>query len=83
VVLFGREELESYSKTFYVHGMNVSEVLSLAPRLGLDLPQELILIGIAVRGSPRFGKSLDRDLEEGLEETYRNVLAAVIQFLQG
>jgi Ni,Fe-hydrogenase maturation factor len=83
VVLFGREELESYSKTFYVHGMNVSEVLSLAPRLGLDLPQELILIGIAVRGSLRFGKSLDRDLEEGLEETYRNVLAAVIQFLQG
>jgi hydrogenase maturation protease len=81
VVLFGKEELESYAKTFYVHGMNVSEVFSLAPRLGIQLPEDFLLIGISVKESLRFGESLDRELESGLDEIYRNVSGAIRDFL--
>jgi hypothetical protein len=82
VVLFSREDLEGYSKTFHVHGMNVSEVFSLAGRMGLPLPEDFLLVGIVASKTLTFGGSLDPELENRFEETYRNVLGAVRGFLE-
>ncbi|HUV06964.1 MAG TPA: hydrogenase maturation protease [Spirochaetia bacterium] len=81
IAVFGKEEIRSFSKTLYPHGMNLPEVVALSEKLGIELPGKMILIGIEVGRIERFGESLDPDLEERLEDIYQGVCRCIEDFL--
>ena len=74
VVLFSREELLEAGSSFYLHGMNVSEALTLMESFGLTMPEEVSLIGIEAGSLDQFGDSCDTELTAALESVEEKVM---------
>lgn len=83
VVIFKEEELLNHSKNFhYLHGVNLPEALDLSRRLGIPLPSSIRLIGIEIGKADEYGETLSDELNDKLEEIYRNIYDVVCEFLR-
>lgn len=93
VLVYSKEEIESAAKTFYLHGMNLSEAFVLAKRLGMTLPEKISLIGIDIGGDKftnyidntrlgSFGGKLSDGLKGKLDEITGKVWGAVTELLK-
>ena len=81
VLIFTADELLKLSKTYYLHGMNLSEAFALSRKLGVALPHRMILIGIEVEDVAEFGETLSQELYEKLPQIYIDVLGAIRDFM--
>jgi hydrogenase maturation protease len=77
VLVFGAAELQTNVLGAYPHGLNLPEALALARRLHLALPEQFVLIGIAVEAIVEFGETLSPALAGQFDEIYRRVAAAI------
>jgi hydrogenase maturation protease len=66
VVLFGEEDILASRGDAYLHGMNLSEALTLCRRMDLPFPNVVHLIGIEAGDMYEFDENLSAELRQGL-----------------
>jgi hydrogenase maturation protease len=92
IILFDIHDMKAYEVSCYIHGMNISEAITAARRLGLRVPEGFLLAGIEAGGKhPQnrhktgnggtFGGNLSPPLQEKIEEIYLDLTAMIRDFL--
>ena len=81
VTLFGREEILGFSNSVYPHGMNLPEVIALAERMNLPLPEHIHLVGIEIGRVGSFSDRMDPELESAVDRITDEAAGAVREAL--
>jgi hydrogenase maturation protease len=81
VTLFGEQDILSNRGDVYLHGMNLSEALTLCRRVQLPFPEELYLVGIEAGVIYEFSESLSADLQDKIGQIIPEVRRIVEELL--
>lgn len=81
VTLFREEDIQSKRGDVYLHGMNLSEALTLCRRMQLPFPEELYLVGIEAGVIYEFSENLSTDLQGKMGQIIPQVRRIVEELL--
>jgi hydrogenase maturation protease len=81
VSLFGEPDILSNRGDVYLHGMNLSEALTLCRRMQLPFPGELYLVGIEAGVIYEFSEDLSADLQDKIAQIIPEVRRIVEELL--
>jgi hydrogenase maturation protease len=81
VTLFREEGILSKRGDVYLHGMNLSEAITLCRRMQLPFPDELYLVGIEAGVIYEFSENLSADLQDKMDQIIPQVRRIVEELL--